>query len=161
MNDYTYTTPNGETFKRVSKRTAAKLYAAGFELELCPCKLNPANPWRPVVRVSREEYGDFTDLLTRFEWANLGGEAGRYTSYYARAARLPRNFLSTSRVSRRDGRAATVYRYDGGAISSEEAEGLKRAGVEVGAWSYSYAPELHGDALLVPDDVPTIWKEAK
>ena len=76
-------------FTRVSKRVAAKRYAVGDTIYMCPCNLRPGDPWHPEVAVKREiNSGDaammFEHDVTRFEFYNCGPTAGKYAAYYIR-----------------------------------------------------------------------------
>ena len=63
MKSITYTTNDGLTYTRVTKARARKLYNAGIEIGIHPCKLHPASPWTGMpVTISNKSDRAFDDL---------------------------------------------------------------------------------------------------
>lgn len=82
-------------WKRVSKRTARKLYDEGQTIRLCPHKINPCNEYYPMSfdmsindkwDVEPFEWEKTFDARTnQFEWYNCQyNETGKYAAYYVR-----------------------------------------------------------------------------
>lgn len=82
-------------WKRVSKRTARKLYNAGRKIRLCPVKANPCNEYYPMsFDISKDDKYEveplewqmlFDSRVNAFEWYNCQyPELGKYSAYYVR-----------------------------------------------------------------------------
>lgn len=87
-----------ETYRKVNKIKARKLFNNGVKLKLLPCKINQCvlygnNPWMRPFEVSLElsvvkhliddGKGDIFDFVVRhYEYYNCNNEVGKYTSFY-------------------------------------------------------------------------------
>ncbi len=74
-------TVNG--YKRISKRTAAKLYEIGQPILFCPVKLRPGGSWNIGYIVTKKEDRTFQQEINAFEYYNCCSSAtGYYTAFY-------------------------------------------------------------------------------
>jgi len=73
-------TVNG--YKRISKRTAAKLYEIGQPVLFCPVKLRPGGPWDIGCIVTKKEDRTFQQEVNAFEYYNCSSATGYYTAFY-------------------------------------------------------------------------------
>jgi hypothetical protein len=74
-------TANG--YKRITKRTAERLYELGQPVLLCPVNLIPGGPWGIGCIITKEEGTTFTKQLNAFEYYNcINNETGYYTTFY-------------------------------------------------------------------------------
>lgn len=69
-------------YKRITKRTAERLYKIGQPVLFCPVKLIPGDVWGIGCSITREEGSTFTQVLNAFEYYNCNNETGRYTAFY-------------------------------------------------------------------------------
>lgn len=69
-------------YKRISKRTAAKLYEMGQPIFFCPVKLIPGGMWNIGCIVTKKEGRTFQQELNAFEYYNCSSETGNYTAFY-------------------------------------------------------------------------------
>ena len=68
---------------RVNKTVARKLYNLGFDVGLCPCKVNPESPWGVIIMVNKNRYDyTFDKMVDKFSWYNCNRELGQYVAYY-------------------------------------------------------------------------------
>ena len=82
MNDYRIS-----GYKRIDKREARKLYNAGKDVFVVPCRINPNNCWGLGMWVNIDnEYvfeNDFDKVISYYEMYNCQyNEWGRYSAYY-------------------------------------------------------------------------------
>ena len=74
------------TYERIDKRKARKMYNAGQEVGIIPCKCNPASIWfngfTMINDPSQEETRDFDSYVNEFEYFNCNAEMGRYAAFY-------------------------------------------------------------------------------
>ena len=76
---------SSEKMKRVNRRTAERLYNSGVAVGLCPCKMDPENPYFNMlawVNNSIESDKSFESLCNAFSWYNCNAETGRYIAFY-------------------------------------------------------------------------------
>lgn len=73
-------TVNG--YKRISKRTAAKLYDMEQPILFCPVKLVPGGVWGNGCFVTKQEGRTFEQELNAFEYYNCSSATGYYTAFY-------------------------------------------------------------------------------
>jgi len=77
--------------EKVNKPTARKMYNAGKEVYICPCKVNPRNNWG-IGHFFQKEEGDgfeqnFDRLVSHYEYYNCQyNELGKYAAYYVKEA---------------------------------------------------------------------------
>jgi hypothetical protein len=71
-------------YKRISKRTAAKLYEKGQPILFCPVKLRPGGLWGNGCIVTKREGRTFKQELNAFEYYNCSNETGNYTAFYVK-----------------------------------------------------------------------------
>ncbi len=80
-------------WKRVSKRTARKLYEEGKTIRVCPVKINPCNEYYPMsYDISKDDkFGGeplewekkFDSRVNAFEYYNCQyNETGKYSAFY-------------------------------------------------------------------------------
>lgn len=85
MNKY-----ESSTMVRISKATAKKLYNAGFNIYLAPCKYRPENcVFTSAVGCSiytGEDGETFEKLCNAFAYYNCDSERGRYIAFYVKTA---------------------------------------------------------------------------
>ena len=82
MINYTF-----DNLKRVSKKSARKLFDKGNTLLLVPCKIRPDNMFGigVYVNANADTFGDdFDKVVHYFEYYNCNSETGLYTSYYVK-----------------------------------------------------------------------------
>jgi hypothetical protein len=75
-------TVNG--YKRITKRTAERLYELGQPVLFCPVKLIPGGVWGIGCIITKEEGTTFTQALNAFEFYNCNNETGNYTAFYVK-----------------------------------------------------------------------------
>ena len=74
-------TVNG--YKRITKRTAERLYELGQPVLFCPVKLRPGGVWANGCTITKEEGTTFKQELNAFEYYNCcNNETGYYTAFY-------------------------------------------------------------------------------
>ena len=67
--------------RKITKRTARKLYNNGMVVYTIPCKLNPYNTlWNFLFKIN----GDFDNYVNACEWYNCNNETGNYLHYYVK-----------------------------------------------------------------------------
>lgn len=73
-----------KNYTRISKATARKLYNAGEEICILPCKMNPENMWwKPMVLQIDEENGaSFDGVVNAATFYNCNYETGYYLAFY-------------------------------------------------------------------------------
>ena len=69
-------------YKRITKRTAERLYNAGQPVLFCPVNLIPGGPWGIGCIVTKKEGRTFAQEVNAFEYYNCNNEAGSYTAFY-------------------------------------------------------------------------------
>ena len=75
-------TVNG--YKRITKRTAKRLYEMGEPVLFCPVKLIPGGPWGNGCIVTKKDGTTFTQVLNAFEHYNCSRATGNYTAFYVK-----------------------------------------------------------------------------
>ena len=82
MNEY-----RGQTFERISKATAKKLYESGTEVYAAPCKMNPESIWfSPFGFQKDEENGaTFDSVVNAATYYQCNYECGYYLAFYKEA----------------------------------------------------------------------------
>lgn len=69
--------------KKINKPTARKLYNAGHEIIVIPCKCKPGGAWLTGAALSRDNTGrEFDSLINEFEFYNCIPELGRRSAFY-------------------------------------------------------------------------------
>ena len=78
---------NDGNYKRVTKRTANKLFNTGTTIYLLPCKASMYSIWFSPYpfNINACEDMDFTKIVNSFEYYNCNNELGKYTSFYVKA----------------------------------------------------------------------------
>ena len=92
MNKYEFRDDNGNTYKRVSKATARKLFNNNVEIYLCAVNLRPFSMWHCECRILRTDH-DLDDIentfehhVNAFEFYNCRDtETGKYTAFYVKS----------------------------------------------------------------------------
>lgn len=79
MNEY-----RGQTFTRISKAAAKKLYERGEEIYMLPCKLNPEGMYfQPMgLQIDEENGSAFDSAVNAAEYYNCNYECGYYMAFY-------------------------------------------------------------------------------
>lgn len=87
-------------FVRITKKAAARRYAAGEVIRLTACNMSPVSPWGCYADAQRGEYtavsgGGFNTTVARnkewetvvnaFSYYNCSTETGRYPAYWITA----------------------------------------------------------------------------
>lgn len=75
----------GQTWERIPKQLARKLFADGQYITFCPVRLHPFGAWTPSVTRAGSPDLDFNVYLRNFAWYNCTQETGRYSAYYIKA----------------------------------------------------------------------------
>jgi len=74
-------TANG--YKRITKKTAERLYELGQPVLFCPVKLIPGGSWGNGCTITKKEGTTFTQALNAFEYYNcINNETGYYAAFY-------------------------------------------------------------------------------
>ena len=76
--------------KRISKRTARKLFNEKKDFLIIPCKVNPNNVWGIGAKINQYYYNqfpeifkkDFDVLVREYTFYNCSYETGYYPAYY-------------------------------------------------------------------------------
>lgn len=86
-------------FKRITKKEAARRYAAGETVRICPVNVSPVNVWgfyadensRDYTEVSTDGFNTtiarnraFDTVVHAYSFYNCNAETGRYPAYYVR-----------------------------------------------------------------------------
>ena len=70
-------------YKRITKRTAMRLYEKGEPVLFCPVNLIPGGPWGIGCTITKEEGRTFEQALNAFEYYNcFNNETGYYAAFY-------------------------------------------------------------------------------
>lgn len=89
MNTFTIRDNQGARFLRVSKAKAARFYALGHAVAICPVNLHPFGGWNPSALISKldgEYAADFAWRCDRYaDQFPQDKECGRYLAYYVQA----------------------------------------------------------------------------
>ncbi len=79
---------NVGAFRRISKRSAEKLYKEGKTIRLCACKLSPMNIYAMFADINIAKYDEFErpfkTIINAFSYYNCNYETGYYPAYYIR-----------------------------------------------------------------------------
>ena len=79
----------GKQIIQINKRKARKLYDAGYEVFLHPCKMAFDSLWREPCEISKEILTDtetkFDKWVNHYEALNCDSEQGQYCQYFVRA----------------------------------------------------------------------------
>ena len=73
-------TANG--YKRITKRTAKRLYEMGEPVLFCPVKLIPGGLWGNGCTITKKEGRTFEQEVNAFEYYNCSNATGDYTAFY-------------------------------------------------------------------------------
>ncbi len=80
---------HGKQIIQVNKRKARKLYDAGYEVFLHPCKMAFDSIWKEPCEISKEILTDaetkFDKWVNHYQALNCDSEQGRYCRYFVRA----------------------------------------------------------------------------
>jgi hypothetical protein len=79
---------NINDYKRITKRTAERLYEAGHPVLFCPVKLIPGGVWNNGCIITQKEGRTFKQELNAFEYYNCSNATGNYTAFYVKAERI-------------------------------------------------------------------------
>ena len=72
-------------YKRITKRTAKKLYEMGHPILLCPVNLRPGGMWGIGCFVIKKEGRTFEQDVSEFEFYNCyNSETGYYAAFYVK-----------------------------------------------------------------------------
>ena len=74
MNNYTFTSKNGVTYKRISKAAARKKYNSGEAVYIVPVKVNPVNVWDIgciIDNAAGDPEKEFEKVVNSFIWYNI------------------------------------------------------------------------------------------
>ncbi len=70
--------------KRISKRTARKMFNNGKRVMFCPVNCNPLHPYYSFGVWCDKSFGEsFDSQCTTYQFYNCNGELGRYIAFYA------------------------------------------------------------------------------
>lgn len=69
-------------YKRITKRTAERLYDAGQPVLFCPVKLIPGGIWSIGCIITNAEGTTLEQALNAFEYGNCNNATGNYTAFY-------------------------------------------------------------------------------
>lgn len=69
-------------YKRITKRTAKKIYEMGEPILFCPVNLIPGGMWGNGCAIVKEEGRTFERAVSEFEFYNCNSETGYYTAFY-------------------------------------------------------------------------------
>lgn len=73
-------------YVRITKKQAERLYKTKQEFYMCPCKVNPENPYGLFCCIcpGNDEYTEktFETLLNEFHFYNSNYEIGYYPAFY-------------------------------------------------------------------------------
>ena len=73
----------GKTIRRVSRRTARRLFEEGKAIYVYTCLANPHSPWnQPSIWTKGANALSFTAHDNAFSYYNCNNEMGRYPAYY-------------------------------------------------------------------------------
>lgn len=73
-------------YKRITKKSAERLYNLGQPVLFCPVKLIPGGVWGNGCIVTKEEGRTFEQEVNAFEYYNCNNETGNYTAFYMNEA---------------------------------------------------------------------------
>lgn len=73
---------NNNTYRRLNKTTANKLFDRGEIIMLCPCKMNLHSPWAILAEITKTGDRIFDSLVNDFVYYNCSNELGQYPHYY-------------------------------------------------------------------------------
>lgn len=79
MNEY-----RGNSFERISKTAAKKLYEAGTEVYAAPCKMNHESIWFSPFgfQIDEENGADFQNVVNVATYYQCNYECGYYLAFY-------------------------------------------------------------------------------
>lgn len=77
MNEY-----RGQTFTRISKAAAKKMYERGENVYICACKMNPEGHWFHAVWIHPEPEQTFEQFVNAYTYYNCNYETGYYPAFY-------------------------------------------------------------------------------
>ena len=80
---------HGKQIIQINKRKARKLYDAGYETFLLPCKMAFNSRWKQPCGISKEVLTDeetlFDQWVNQYEARNCNSQTGQYTRFFIRA----------------------------------------------------------------------------
>jgi hypothetical protein len=83
---------DGQQVIQINKRKAKKLYNAGYEILLHPCKMAFEGHWQRPSSISMDIYptheNQFEQWVDSFEYYNCNSDMGRYPRYFVQARYL-------------------------------------------------------------------------
>ena len=87
MNNYIFTNPiNGTNWKRITKNQARKVFNAGYDFIILPCKCRLFTPWHLECYIDgyskNEPDRTFDTIVNAFIYYNCNSEMGYYPSFY-------------------------------------------------------------------------------
>lgn len=69
-------------FIRIAKPTARKLYNAGMDVRVLPCKMPPRSIWGVGITGNIHSHGEFERFCNHFSYYNCTAETGKYPAFY-------------------------------------------------------------------------------
>ena len=72
-------------YKRVSKKTARRVYNGGGVVMIAAHRLNPWNIFQPAITILRDEH-TFDEWVNDYQSYNCNYETGYYCAYYIKKA---------------------------------------------------------------------------
>jgi hypothetical protein len=74
-----------ELYKRVSKKTARRVYNEGGVVMIVAHRLNPWSIFQPAITILQDEH-TFDWWVNDYQWYNCNYETGYYCAYYIKKA---------------------------------------------------------------------------
>ena len=72
-------------YKRVSKKTARRVYNEGGAVMITAHRLDPWNMFHPAITIPQDDH-TFDEWVNDCQWYNCNRETGYYCSYYIKKA---------------------------------------------------------------------------
>lgn len=87
MYRYEFKNRNGETYKRIGKQAARRIYEQGGNVVFCPCNIRPFGFYCLEIETNKEQTEQpFNKYVNLYEVYNCcHSETGLYASFYIKA----------------------------------------------------------------------------
>ena len=149
MRTYTH-----DTFTRVQKRTARRLYNEGRTIYALPCNMHPDNVWQaPAPLPPADDPTDFGKVTNVFEYYNCDAERGKYTAYYIKELDfhtfVNRFSYYDFAFTTIDGKRGTLYKMDKALTDDDRTFLAQYDNVRIMSTISQYAPEQRRAALFI------------